>query len=283
MVQPWQSVCYLVHFCHIREWWHKGDSMGYYPSNPYITPSPKLLKYVPCTSVFESRWVRTIVDMSIEAQTTTILPNLGWFDLAVTLRWPCHDLGVAPHKAQTQPMSPSLFFIPSDSYYFSFFLLILLRSPFPTPFFTHSLRHCLQFLPFFSFWVYPPSLTLLTLHPYFIFHLLFLIILFCIFLVVCSFLRILLSFAPFSSSSSSFSSSFISSSFSSSPAFLSFIHFSCSFLLILLLFFLLLPSFLFTFSIFSSFSSSCLFISSSLLHSPPSLFSFFEPFSFAYL
>ena len=42
---------------------------------------------------------------------------------------------------------PLLFFIPSDSYYFSFSLLILLRSPFPTPFFPHSLRHCLQFLP----------------------------------------------------------------------------------------------------------------------------------------
>ena len=42
---------------------------------------------------------------------------------------------------------PLLFFIPSDSYYFSFFLLILLRSPFPTPFFSQSLRHCLQLLP----------------------------------------------------------------------------------------------------------------------------------------
>ena len=41
---------------------------------------------------------------------------------------------------------PSLFFIPSDSYHFSFFLLILLPSPFPTPFFPHSLHHCLQLL-----------------------------------------------------------------------------------------------------------------------------------------
>ena len=46
----------------------------------------------------------------------------------------------------------------------------------------------------------------------------------------------------------------------------SFIHFSCSFLLILLRFFRLLPSFLFTFSIFSSFSSSSLCLWFVLLH-----------------
>ena len=30
--------CYLAHFCQIREGWDKGDLMGYYPSDPYITP-----------------------------------------------------------------------------------------------------------------------------------------------------------------------------------------------------------------------------------------------------
>ena len=39
-VQTWQSLSYLFHVCHMRKWWHKGDLMGYYPSNPYITPSP---------------------------------------------------------------------------------------------------------------------------------------------------------------------------------------------------------------------------------------------------
>ena len=65
-----------------------------------------------CTSVFGSRWVTTIIDISNKHNWSKnytnklFLPNLSWFDLAVTLRWPCHDLGVAPHKAQPQPLPP---------------------------------------------------------------------------------------------------------------------------------------------------------------------------------
>ena len=36
LVQTWQSLSYLVSFCHMRKGWHKGDLMGYYPSSPYI-------------------------------------------------------------------------------------------------------------------------------------------------------------------------------------------------------------------------------------------------------
>ena len=68
-----------------------------------------------------------------------------FFFLFYYLSFPSH---LAP---SLDSLIPSLFFIPSYSYYFSFFLLILLRSPFPTPFFPRSLRHCLQLLPFLTF------------------------------------------------------------------------------------------------------------------------------------
>ena len=169
------------------------------------------------------------------------------------------------------------------------FLLLLILFSYPPPFsfcyfflsaFSSSLPSASSFrlylsLSSFFYSSYSPSL----LHS-----LLFLIILFCMFLEVCSFLCIILSFAPFSPSSSSFSSPFISSS--SSFAFLSpsYTFPVCFFLLFF--FFLLLLSFLYTVSIFSSSSlsvfGSFFFISSSLLHFPLSLFSYFASFSFAY-
>ena len=180
---------------------------------------------------------------------------------------------------------PSLFFIPSDSYYFSFFLLILFRSSFPTPFFPHSLHHCLQLLPslfelssFFSS-SFSPSLlrcpspfshhslshvsSSLFIPPYpplihplliFLFFFLFSFHLFLLFL----FLSLSSTFpVPFS---------LFFSSFFLPPSFFLFIHF-------FYIFFLFFLFFLLSLSVFGSFS----FISSSLLHSPPSLFSFFPP------
>ena len=34
-VRKWQSLSYLVYFCHMRKGWHKGD----YSSSPYINPN----------------------------------------------------------------------------------------------------------------------------------------------------------------------------------------------------------------------------------------------------
>ena len=140
-----------------------------------------------------------------------------------------------------------LFFTTSDSYYFSFFI-ILLRSPFTTPFFSHSPRYCLQFIPSFFFRLssfFSSSYSSSFLHSFpFLHHSLLHVsrnsfippypplirsILIFLFFFLFSFHLFLFSCLPFS-----------------------FVHFSCSFLLIILLFFffLLLPSFSFTFSIF---------------------------------
>ena len=93
LVQKWQSACYLVHFCHIREGWHKGGLMGYYPSNPYITPITSWFFFdLPqCSGLGGLQPSKTSQMNIIRAKTTNIRYFYPiWADL--TLMWPWDDL-----------------------------------------------------------------------------------------------------------------------------------------------------------------------------------------------
>ena len=100
------SVFYLVHFCHIRQGWHKGDFTGGGGGSKTIQPL-----YSPCNllSCFGKGLclgpgvLRAIIDISSKHHFSKkkllrkpFLTVLSWCDLAVTLRWPYHDLGVTP-------------------------------------------------------------------------------------------------------------------------------------------------------------------------------------------
>ena len=95
------SVLYWIYFYHIRQGWHKGDLMGYKPSNSLITllPFGAFLDIGPCWGL---GMLQAIIDISKDHNFSKINKNklfslvLSWFDLAVTLRWPYHDLGVTP-------------------------------------------------------------------------------------------------------------------------------------------------------------------------------------------
>ena len=93
--------CYLVHFCHMRKGWHEGDLMGYYPSRTYINPVTYcgVLVIFPCWGQGEFKPPETFQVSWIEAKPTKIgYFHIfgGWFDLHVTLKWPCNDHGVTP-------------------------------------------------------------------------------------------------------------------------------------------------------------------------------------------
>ena len=97
------SVLYLVYFCYIRQGGHKSDLMVYNLSNPLITllPFEALHSIGPCWC-WGLGMLQAIIDISREHIFIKINKNklfpliLSWFDLAVTLRWPYHDLGVTP-------------------------------------------------------------------------------------------------------------------------------------------------------------------------------------------
>ena len=91
---------YLVYFCHMRKGWHKCDLMRYYSSSAYI--NHVLLGCFGYISMLGSRWVSTTTDISSELnwskpnKNRLFSPFLSWFDLSVTLSWPCYDIGVTP-------------------------------------------------------------------------------------------------------------------------------------------------------------------------------------------
>ena len=92
---------YFVPFCHIRQGWNKGDLMGYNPPNPVIT-CYRLGRFLTLVRVGGLGMLQSIIDIPREHTCSQINKNklfslvLSWFDLAVTLRWPYHDIGVAP-------------------------------------------------------------------------------------------------------------------------------------------------------------------------------------------
>ena len=51
--------------------------------------------------MLESSWFSTTIDISSELNWRLFWPILSWYDLAVTLSWPCHDLGVTPQWSPT--------------------------------------------------------------------------------------------------------------------------------------------------------------------------------------
>ena len=85
--------------------WHKGDLMGFYPSSPYITPvtSWGVLVIVPCWGQVSFNHHRHLnwADLKQHQQKRLFSPIWSWFDHPVTLRWPCHDLGLIPMWRQT--------------------------------------------------------------------------------------------------------------------------------------------------------------------------------------
>ena len=78
-----------------KTWW------GITP--PGITPLG-CFGYIP---MLGSSWFLTTIDISSELNWSKTNKNrlfshiLSWFDLPVTLRWPCHDLGVTPQWSPT--------------------------------------------------------------------------------------------------------------------------------------------------------------------------------------
>ena len=108
LVQTWQSLSYLVHFCHMRKWWHKGDLMGYYPFSPYINPvtSWGLLIYFQAVVYvsFNHHWHLKWVELKQNQQKWVILSYLNLIrpscDLEMTLLWPW---GNTPVKRNPKP------------------------------------------------------------------------------------------------------------------------------------------------------------------------------------
>ena len=102
------SVCHLDHFCHIRQSWHEdeGRGRGWKTLQPLCYPC-NLSGVIWCRSVLGSRYVSSIIYISSERNVSKNNKNksfptfLNWFDLAVTLKWPYHDLGITPLWNQT--------------------------------------------------------------------------------------------------------------------------------------------------------------------------------------
>ena len=75
--------------------------MGYNPPNPLIT-CYRLGRFLVLVRVGGLGMLQSIIDIPREHTCSQINKNklfslvLSWFDLAVTLRWPYHDIGVAP-------------------------------------------------------------------------------------------------------------------------------------------------------------------------------------------
>ena len=102
------SVCYLDHFFHIRQYWHKDERKGRdeKPSNPDVIPVTSQGGFV-VGLCWALGMLQAMIDITNEHNVNKNNKNqlfsavLSWFHLAVTLRWSQHDL------RDNSPMEPN--------------------------------------------------------------------------------------------------------------------------------------------------------------------------------
>ena len=101
-------VCYLDHFIHITQHWHKdeGRGRGWKTLQPLCYPCN--LSGVFCVRLcWDLGMIQAMIDITSEHNISKNNRNqlfsavLKWFHLAVTLRWSQHEFGVSPLWNQT--------------------------------------------------------------------------------------------------------------------------------------------------------------------------------------
>ena len=111
-------VCYLISFCHIRQCWHGWFEGGVKkPSNPYdiSVTSREWFDVGRCwdLGMFQAiRYFSNEQNVSKNNKNMLFPTVLSWYDLAVILKWPYHDLGITP--LWYQQMSPCVLGLGSD-------------------------------------------------------------------------------------------------------------------------------------------------------------------------